>query len=546
LVLFVYAFTHFLVIGLGLVSSDVMHLAQEARALVTRSWPGTLLIYGALLGHFGLALVKLSGLRTLRMPWGMAIQNILGLAIPLLLVAHLVYTRGAHELYGVEDDMGFIAVLLWGSPDAIKQSALLIVVWVHGCIGLHFWLRGTQWWRAATPYLIGLGVLIPAAALAGFMTEGRRARTAFGDPTLREQMMAEYNWPTPETFQALLRINSTAFYVVAGIIALAGLVYLGRKFLSGRNSVRIRYVGGPEVTAAKGQTLLEISRTNGIPHTALCGGRGRCTTCRVIVEEGADLLHAPSDAERRSLEAVNAPPGARLACQIRPTDPATVFRVFRPDGRMGRAHASQGRERRLAILFLDMRGFTARTTGQLPYDVVFLLNRFFDAIVPSITGAGGTIDKYLGDGLLAVFDTQDEESSAKAALQAAAGVRSALVTFNRTLVAEGAPEVRVGIGLHLGDLVLGEIGAAGNAPRTIIGDTVNTASRLEGATKDLGLELLVSEALLKSAGIDTAPLDLITLELRGVSEPLQALGLTAGVNLDLTLDRATKAHAPSP
>jgi len=258
---------------------------------------------------------------------------------------------------------------------------------------------------------------------------------------------------------------------------------------------------------------------------ALCGGRGRCTTCRVIVEEGGDLLHPPAKAEADSLAAVNAPPNARLACQLRPREPATVLRVFRSDGQQARAHQSLGQERRLAILFLDMRSFTARTTGQLPYDVVFLLNRFFDAIVPSITGVGGTIDKYLGDGLLAVFELEDEEASAKAALAAAAGISSALQVFNQALKAENAQPVAIGMGVHLGDLVLGEIGAANLAPRTIIGDTVNAASRLEGQTKALGVEVLVSAAVLRAAGHEPASFDLVTLELRGVAEPVQALAL---------------------
>ena len=200
-----------------------------------------------------------------------------------------------------------------------------------------------------------------------------------------------------------------------------------------------------------------------------------------------------------------------------------MLRVFRSDGQQARAHQSLGQERRLAILFLDMRSFTARTTGQLPYDVVFLLNRFFDAIVPSITGVGGTIDKYLGDGLLAVFELESEEASAKAAIEAAAGISSALQVFNQTLKAENAPPVAIGMGVHLGELVLGEIGAANLAPRTIIGDTVNAASRLEGQTKALGVEVLVSEAVLAAAGHDPESFDLEVLELRGVAQPVRAL-----------------------
>jgi adenylate cyclase len=545
LVLFTYALLHFLNIGLGLISPYWMEQAQTWRQVVTRSLPGEIVLYGAMLAHAGLAIVGLAGRRTLRMPIWEAVQITLGLVIPLMLMEHIVHTRVAHQVYGVNDDFGYILALIWGKPDAMLQSVLLLVVWTHGCIGLHFWLRSTRWWRQSLPYLIGFAALVPGFAFAGFLTEGRRIMMAFAAPDTRGPLMTTYNWPDQASFMALIRLTD---YLLVGfwcVLALAAVFYLWRRFSGGRKSVQIHYVNGPVVASAKGPTLLEMSRANGIPHTALCGGRGRCTTCRVIVEEGAELLHPPSEAEARSLTAVNAPPNARLACQIKPTNPLTVFRVFRPDGRQGRAHASQGQERRLAILFLDMRGFTARTTGQLPYDVVFLLNRFFDAIVPCITGAGGTVDKYLGDGLLAVFETPDETTSAKAALQATAGIRSALIGFNKMLAAEGAPAVAIGIGLHLGDLVLGEIGAAGNAPRTLIGDTVNAASRLEGKTKELAVEVLVSEPLLHSAGVDTATLEMITLELRGVTEPLTALALPIGAPLPSLLN-VPDADQPVP
>ena len=531
LVLFTYALLHFLNIGLGLISPYWMEQAQTWRQVVTRSLPGEIILYSALLAHAGLAIVSLAGRRTLRMPIWEAVQITLGLVIPLMLMEHIVHTRVAHQAFGVNDDFGYILALIWGTRDAAVQNLLLLIVWAHGCTGLHFWLRNTNWWRRYTPYLIGFAALVPGFAFAGFLTEGRRIMVAFANPETRDPLMATYNWPDQAAFAFLIRLTD---YLLIGfwcVLALAAAFYLWRRFSGRRKSVQIHYVNGPTVASPKGPTLLEMSRANGIPHTALCGGRGRCTTCRVIVEEGAGLLHPPSEAEARSLMAVNAPPNARLACQIKPTDPLTVFRVFRSDGRQGRAHASQGQERRLAILFLDMRGFTARTTGQLPYDVVFLLNRFFDAIVPCITGAGGTVDKYLGDGLLAVFETTDEPSSARAALTATAGIRSALIGFNKMLATEGTPEVAIGIGLHLGDLVLGEIGAAGNAPRTLIGDTVNAASRLEGKTKELGVEVLVSEPLLHSAGIDTTDLDMITLELRGVTQPLTALALPKGAQL---------------
>ncbi|WP_425043427.1 adenylate/guanylate cyclase domain-containing protein [Primorskyibacter sp. S87] len=531
LFLFVYAFFHFTNIGLGLLSPDWMEAMQDGRQVFTRSKVGTTLLYLALVLHSGLALWRLALRRTLRMRFTEALQIILGLLIPLQLLTHLVFTRFSNAVFGVNDEMSYVILIMWGSAALWQQVALLLVVWTHGCIGLHFWLRLTQWWQNWIPYLIGVAVLVPAFALAGLLVEGRRISAAFQDEAAQAAYMEIYNWPSGDTISALFETRTLALVTFLSLLGLVAAAYFGRKLLRRRRSVRIRYIDGPEVTSEQGMTLLDISRTNGVPHTALCGGKGRCTTCRVIVEQGAELLHPPDKIEQRSLEAAKAPPNARLACQIRPNSPMTVFRIFRPEGGRSRAHASQGQERRLAVLFLDMRGFTARTTGQLPYDVVFLLNRFFDAIVPSIIGSGGVVDKYLGDGLLAIFETADEKSSARAAMQAAIGIGGALRTFNQTLKAEGAPEVRIGIGLHLGNLVLGEIGAAGHAPRTIIGDTVNAASRLEAETKTLGVELLVSQPLLEVAGVETRNLDLTVLTLRGVDRPLPALAVDQALNL---------------
>jgi adenylate cyclase len=137
----------------------------------------------------------------------------------------------------------------------------------------------------------------------------------------------------------------------------------------------------------------------------------------------------------------------------------------------------------------------------------------------------------MGDGLLAMFETANAASSASAGLRAAAGIGHALERFNQQLQAEGSQPVRIGMGLHLGDLVLGEIGAAKHAPRTIIGDAVNVASRLEAETKALGVELLVSDKVLDAAGLQCDPRDLREFSLRGVSEPVPALPVRHAADL---------------
>ena len=536
LVLFAYALTHFSIIGLGLISAEVMDQAQTGRIWFTRSFLGSVLIYGALLVHAGLAIGNLAGRRTFRMSWAEAAQITMGLAIPIMLIAHIVHTRVAHQVYDVNDHMGYIMALLYGHIDAFKQSALLLLVWVHGCFGLHMWLRSRAWWRRMIPGLVGFAVLLPAFAMAGFLVEGRRLADLMTLEAERAELFQKFNWPDRDMFIWLIELSEwmlIGFFAMLGAIA---LIYLARRILRKRSSVRITYVGGPQIDAPKGHTLLEMSRAHGVPHTALCGGRGRCTTCRVVVQEGLELIDPPSAAEVKSLKAAGAAPNMRLACQIRPTHSATVFRVFQPDGARHRAHSSQGEEKELAILFLDMRGFTARTTGQLPYDVVFLLNRFFDAIVPAVTNAGGTIDKYLGDGFLAVFETKTTSSSAKSALRAVENIADALVLFNKTLEQESQGPVKIGIGVHLGDVVLGEIGAQGQAPRTLIGDAVNTTSRLEGATKEHQVQAFISVPLLEAAGINISPQHMMELVLRGVADPLLALPIYPEINLPVHLD----------
>jgi adenylate cyclase len=391
-------------------------------------------------------------------------------------------------------------------------------------------------------------VLIPTAATLGYTTFARTTTEVLQDPGARAMAHKAWGFPDAQGFDFLARIDGRTDAVIWAVLGmLAAIIALRRAVAAIRKPVRITYIDGPRVRAARGQTLLEISRAAGVDHTALCGGRGRCTTCRVIVEEGRAELPPPSAAEARSLAAVGAPPNARLACQVRPTQPTTVFRVFRQDGKRSRAHASQGKEARLAILFLDMRGFTARTNGQLPYDVVFLLNRFFDQIVPPIMAAGGTIDKYLGDGLMAVFETDTPAHSAKGALDAVEGVAKALARFNTTLADEGSATIAIGIGVHLGTVVLGEIGAAGQAPRTLIGDTVNTASRLEGQTKTLGVQALLSFDVIEAAGLAARPEDLMALDLRGRDTALRALPVRDATTLLAQLSQgAPEQTNPAP
>nr|WP_175582191.1 adenylate/guanylate cyclase domain-containing protein [Phaeobacter sp. HF9A] len=535
MVLFTFAFFHFLNIAAGLVSPELLDAMQEAREAVSRSLPGQIVLYGAFLTHGALAIWQVAMRRTLRMSFTQWFQLLLGVLMPLQLIQHVVYANYAVRVMDFDADMSSVILMLWSSPEALQQYLLLLVVWTHGCIGIHMWLRLTRWWSHVVPYMIGIAVLVPSLALAGLVTEGRRMWDFFTDDGMAAEIMADYNWPNAAQAAELAHVATIGLWVFFGLLGFAFATYLLRRGIQRSRSVRISYVDGPDITADRGLTLLEMSQLKAVPHPSLCGGKGRCTTCRVAVLEGAEHLPAPSTAEARSLTAVQAADNVRLACQIRPTEALRVKRVYSPKGRR-QVHAAQGEEKTIAVLFLDIRGFTARSAGLLPYDVVFLLNRFFDAIVPEITRAGGSVDKYMGDGILALFETRDTQSSARAGLEAAANIGVALARFNRMLASEGEDPVRIGMGLHAGTVVLGEIGAAGNAPRTLIGSTVNATSRLEAKTKDLGVELLVSKDIFAAAGLADPDLGFQTFELRGVDGPILALPLPRASGLESLID----------
>jgi adenylate cyclase len=152
----------------------------------------------------------------------------------------------------------------------------------------------------------------------------------------------------------------------------------------------------------------------------------------------------------------------------------------------------------ITILFADIRGFTRISEHAAPERIVSLLNRYFSAMTDIIFAHGGTLDKYLGDGLMALFGapttTPDDASNA---LNAAVAMQRRLLGINQELREEGLPEIGVGMGLHTGEVVVGYIGSERRSEYTAIGDTVNTSSRLESNAR--GGEILISDATAKAA-----------------------------------------------
>ena len=225
------------------------------------------------------------------------------------------------------------------------------------------------------------------------------------------------------------------------------------------------------------------------------------------------------------LRRIAAPPNVRLACQARPTADLEVFPLLPPAAGLPdnplRPGLAQGAEREIAILFADLRGYTRFAEQRLPYDVVFVLNQYFAAMGSAVEGAGGYVDKFIGDGVMALFGLEgDVGRGCREALEAAPAMAVALDRLNSSLAAELRQSLEIGIGIHVGSVIVGELGYGRARTLTAVGDAVNIASRLEALSKEYGSQLIVSEEVAARAGVDLSTHPSFQVEVRGRTRPL--------------------------
>jgi len=233
----------------------------------------------------------------------------------------------------------------------------------------------------------------------------------------------------------------------------------------------------------------------------VCGGRGRCSTCRVRVASGAEALPAPSSVEQPILTRIGAPTNIRLACQLRPvSDLAIEFLVLpavasSPGAARYGAALEGGRELEILALFVDLRESTRLATGRLPYDTLFIFDRYIQAVTAAVRQNFGHVTSIAGDGVMSVFGAEGNILEAtRGAWIAALQIWSAFDALNKDLAGELSAPLRVGIGLHLGTAVVGLIGADEHRSLQFLGDTGNVAAKLEEHTKQLDCVVLASTA----------------------------------------------------
>src|SRR5690606_21362991 len=263
-------------------------------------------------------------------PWQGWTQLGLGLCIPLLVVEHVLGTRIADEVFGLNDSYAYVLIVMFvQSPrTGLLQNLLILIAWGHGCIGVYYWLRLKPMFERAWPFLYALALLLPMLAMRGFLSGGREVAGLMQQPDWLDRFRATLNYPGPVAAEFLGRGTEISYQVMAGLLAAALVARLliaatprrrGRLTISYPDGRRYRGLSG-------GISVLEASRAIGYPHASVCGGQGRCSTCRVrVIGPGAAALPPPDSAEQKVLDRIHAAPGVRLACQIRPTEDISVM-----------------------------------------------------------------------------------------------------------------------------------------------------------------------------------------------------------------------------
>jgi adenylate cyclase len=551
-VLFAYLVSHFVNHALGNISMDALAAGVHIHTMIWQFLPITILFYSSCLVHTGLGVWALYQRRQFRWKAVEPLQLVLGLSIPALIIAHIVGARLGQTLYGHEKlyPQELYAFLVAWPFRAWLMSSVLIVAWVHGSIGLYFWLRMKAFYKRAAPFLLAAAVLVPTLALLGFYQAGRTVVADSDDADWRRDNLSPRQVGTMAQQQTLDRITD---YFLIGYLGLLGFVLLARgaRALHERRGgmISLSYGNGRTVRVPKGLSVLEASLRNNVPHASVCGGRARCSTCRIRIIGDCSELPEPSQREAFVLGRVGtSDPSIRLACQLRPSTDLSFFQLFLPHTMSANSHASNptriGQERYLVSMFVDMRGSTKLAEKRLPFDTVFIVNRFLGAVSQAVIESGGRPNQFVGDGMLALFGlSSSRQEASRQALKAAAMIAANVDELNKFLEHDLREPIRFGIGIHGGEVIVGDIGYRDHMVFTALGDAVNVAARLQDMTKNLSGEGVVSDEVRINAGLPAEALPQHEVAIRGRNEPMIVRTVTDAKQLSSLVNDEQSAAA---
>jgi len=309
---------------------------------------------------------------------------------------------------------------------------------------------------------------------------------------------------------------------------------------------------GKTIILEPSETILEADLKADIPHAHACGGRAKCSTCRIIVLKGLENCSPRTELEQVIASRLGFSLEIRLACQTKPRGDVAFRRLVLNE--TDRDVASQllkkrtgpvGESKPIAVLFSDIRGFTILAQTLSPYDVMFALNRHFHELGEIIESNGGYIDNFIGDALMALFGVDGDKTAPFRSVKAAVEMLQANDRMSPYMEATYGHAFPIGIGVHYGEAVIGTLGSSSKERLTAIGDTVNVASRIEAANKEAGTRLLISSELYELVKDDVIMDDFIRVKLRGTQERVSLYEISGIQPAALARDASMKSSDPS-
>ena len=532
-ILFFYVFTHLLNHSLGLISLDTM---EQGRTIFLRFWRHDILfylLYGALSIHFLLGIYALSRRRSFQMSRKDWIRNFCAILIPFFLASHLSVTLWGSRFLGLNDSYTFmiISTYIFDPAGYIILGLMLLVVWTHGSIGIIGLIEFREFYSNHRGLFHGVIFGLPLLAYGGYIRASiELSETSKNSPITILEIISNSNF-TPEIGEKIVSLSDLLQFLVYPILlCLFVAFYFFRNLLEKRfNSIQVQYTDGTSISVSKGSSLLEASHKAGRYHESVCGGRGRCTTCRVRVTSSLTELPKPNKIEQAVINRLEFDQSLRLACQLRPEANIEINPLIKlankdkQNLRFSNQENLSGVEKETVIMFCDLRGFTSLSDSRMPFDVVFILNKYFKLVTDAVEENKGRIDKFIGDGVMAIFDKDETISrNCKNALQGSARITELLNELNDELSSEDIDPLRLGIGIHCGNAIIGKMGYGDASSDTAIGDTVNVASRLEQLTKDYSCQLIFSSEVAENAQVDKSKLNSVKTKIKGKEDYLEA------------------------
>ncbi len=525
---------HLLNAALGIISLAAMDALSKILFAIWSMPIFGVLLYSALIVHVGLMFVTLIQRSSLRMPaWNM-LQFATALVMPLLLIGHIAATRGTYEILDIHNHYTSVVSSLWSQPVGIaKQYALMGVAWMHMSVGIHYWLRHKRGYTRWIPVLYPLCLVIPLLASLGFLVAGLESQQLTADsPVLQKVQQAIVNADL-DSVNFLIYIETSLLWIFA-LLLIAVLIFrsLRAYWERSRDGYLIFHTPtGKQLPGRGHQTILDTLREAGIQHASVCGGRGRCTTCRVKITACQSSLPEPGELEMLALQRIGAEPGVRLACQLRPQQNISITPLLHPDTSTPVAGV-MGHEQQITCLFVDMRDSTRLGEEKLPYDVVFIHNQFFKQLADALKATNGHYATFNGDGLMALYGLDsDLESGCRQALEGVVEIWQRIEKLNLWLAAELKTPIRVGIGIHCGYAIVGTMGPPDSPTISALGDIVNITARLEALTKEYNTGLIVSKDVLRNIGANYRELSQQTVYVRGREKPLDIFTVNDSIEL---------------